>query len=248
MIGKNIIRLTETASTNTYAATLLMAEKPVNGTLIFTTSQTNGRGQQNNTWESESGKNLAVSVILYPDFIKPSEQFILNKIISLAVLDFVRKNIPVSMSPKIKWPNDIYVGEKKIAGILIENSISGNRIEYVIAGIGININQEKFSKNIPNPVSLKLVSGKEFIIGNCLDELCESLNARYMQLCRNDCELLNSEYLNNLYRYNLYSKYKVEDSFLFAKIVSVSEFGKLQLENKEGKIFEFAFKEIEYVI
>ncbi len=248
MIGSNIIRLTETTSTNTYAAKLLMTEKPAEGTIIFSVSQTEGRGQQGNIWESECGKNLTVSVILYPYFLKPEKQFALNKFVSLAVLDFVKLHIPVNISPKIKWPNDIYVGNKKIAGILIENSIAGNSFEYVIIGIGININQEKFSSNAPNPVSLKLITGKEYDIENCLKELCVSLNKRYDQMQENFCSTLDSDYLKNNYRYNVFSKFRKNDSLIYAKISGISDFGKLQLQDKDGKFSEYAFKEIEYII
>lgn len=247
MIGSNIIRLTETASTNTYAANLLMAEKPAEGTIIFSGSQTEGRGQQGNNWESEGGKNLTVSLILYPFFLKPEKQFVLNKFASLAVLDFVKLLISVNMSPKIKWPNDIYVGDKKIAGILIENSIAGNCFEHIIIGIGININQEKFSCNAPNPVSFKLLTGKEYDIENCLKELCVSLNKRYDQMQENFHSTFDSDYLKNNYRYNVFSKFRKNDSLIYAKISGISESGKLQIQDKEGKYSEHAFKEIEYI-
>lgn len=248
MIGSNIIRLTETASTNTYAAKLLMAEKPAEGTIIFSDSQTEGRGQQGNIWESEIGKNLTVSIILYPYFLVPEKQFILNKFISLSVLDFVKLHIPVNISLKIKWPNDIYVDDKKIAGILIENSIAGNSFEHVIIGIGININQEKFSNNAPNPVSLKLLTGKEYDIENCLKELCVSLNKRYDQMQENFLDKLDSDYLKNNYRYNVFSKFMKNDSLIYAKISGISQSGKLQLQDKDRKLSEYAFKEIEYII
>jgi BirA family transcriptional regulator, biotin operon repressor / biotin---[acetyl-CoA-carboxylase] ligase len=248
MLGNNILRLSETASTNTYAAKLLMAEKPAEGTVIFSVSQTEGKGQQGNIWESESGKNLTVSVILYPYFLKPEKQFILNKIISLAVLDLVKLHVPVNMSPKIKWPNDIFVGDKKIAGILIENSIMGNRIENAIAGIGININQEKFTGNAPNPVSLKLITGKEYCIEDCLKDFCVFLNNRYEQLRKNFYKEIDADYLANNYRYNIFSKFRKNKSILNAKISGISEFGKLQLKDINENISEYAFKEIEYII
>lgn len=248
MIGETIIRLAETSSTNTYAAKLLMAEKPAEGTIIFTISQTEGRGQHGNIWESERGNNLTVSVILYPDFLKPEKQFMLNKFISLAVLDFVKLYIPVNMSPKIKWPNDIYIGNKKVAGILIENSISGNNFNHVIVGIGININQEKFSSNTPNPTSLKLATDNEYNIENCLHELCTSLNKRYDQLAEDNNDILGSEYLLSIFRYNVFSKFRFDKSTIHAKITGISDFGKLQLIDEKGHFSEYAFKEIEHII
>ncbi|MFH0864836.1 MAG: biotin--[acetyl-CoA-carboxylase] ligase [Bacteroidota bacterium] len=248
MIGKTILRLSETASTNTFAAKLLLAEKPTEGTVIYSVSQTEGRGQQGNIWESECGKNLTVSVILYPCFLKPDKQFLLNKFISLAVLDFVKLHIPVNMFPKIKWPNDIYVGAKKVAGILIENSISGNRFDHVIIGIGININQEKFSRSIPNPISLKLLTGKVYDIEYCLKELCTALDIRYNQLQKEFYNTIDSDYLTNNYRYKIFSKFRKNDSVIYAEISGISELGKLQLLDNEGNFSEYAFKEIEYII
>lgn len=248
MIGQNIIALSETSSTNTYAAKLLMAEKPLEGTIVYAIAQTKGKGQQGNTWESENGKNLTISVILYPSFIKPENQFLLNKFISLAVLDFVKYHLPANMSPKVKWPNDIYVKNKKIAGILIENAIIENKIEHIIVGIGININQVHFSSDVPNPISLKSLTGKEIIITECLKKLCEFLNNRYLQLAEKPHTILDNDYLQNNYRYNLFSDYMVDGSLLKLKICGISEYGKLRLIDKAGIISEFAFNEIKYII
>lgn len=248
MIGRNIIRLTETTSTNSYAANLLKTEKPSDGTIIFTESQTEGKGQPGNKWESERGKNLAISIILYPHFIKPEKQFQLNKFASLAVLDFIKSFTMAEVSVKIKWPNDIYADDKKIAGILIENSISGNQFENVIVGIGININQEKFSSGIPNPVSLKMITGKEYNIESCLKKICISLQKRFDQLSENSDNSLDTEYLVNNYRYDIFSKFRNNNSVFSAKILGITKFGKLQLEDAGGDHSEYTFKEIEYII
>jgi BirA family transcriptional regulator, biotin operon repressor / biotin---[acetyl-CoA-carboxylase] ligase len=238
----------ETTSTNTYASNMLLAEKPGEGTVIITHSQKCGKGQQGNTWESEPGKNLTVSVILYPSMLSPEKQFYLNKFVSLAVLDFVRLHIPDSMSPKIKWPNDIYVGHNKIGGILIENTIMSQSITHSIIGIGININQEKFTRNVPNPISLKSATGKDFDIDICLEELCVALNERYDQLRSGKNNILDSDYLKNIFRLDQFSKFKINNTVVSARITGISEYGKLMICNEKGNSSEYAFKEIEYLI
>ena len=123
-------------------ADLLKKKKLLKGTIVYTNYQSAGQGQSGNKWESEDGKNLLISIVLFPSFIKPADQFHISMTISLGICDFLKRYIP---GCSIKWPNDIYVNNDKIAGILIENFILGNKIENTIAGIGLNINQDKFS-------------------------------------------------------------------------------------------------------
>ncbi|MCX6329107.1 MAG: biotin--[acetyl-CoA-carboxylase] ligase, partial [Bacteroidia bacterium] len=153
------------SSTNDQASLLLKTESPPEGTVIYTDSQSAGRGQKDNKWESDEGKNLLISIILYPKSIAPENQFYISMAVSLGICDFIDSFFPGS---KIKWPNDIYIKNDKIAGILIENSILGETIENSVAGIGININQEKFSDVVPNPVSIKMVTGNEYDRVICL--------------------------------------------------------------------------------
>jgi BirA family biotin operon repressor/biotin-[acetyl-CoA-carboxylase] ligase len=179
IIGSNIIFHKNIASTNTCAALLLKKEKPPEGTIIYTNFQSAGKGQKGNKWVSEDGKNLLLSIILFPDMIRPEKQFCISMAISLGICDFLKGLIPVC---KIKWPNDIYAGDDKIAGILIENSIIGSYIESTVAGIGLNINQVNFPAFLPNPVSLKLITGKDHDPYKCLKELAAFLDRRYKQL------------------------------------------------------------------
>jgi BirA family biotin operon repressor/biotin-[acetyl-CoA-carboxylase] ligase len=154
LIGIKYIFRENLSSSNSYAAKLLKNDKVQEGTIIYTNYQTEGRGQKGNTWESEDGKNLLISLILYPSMIKPSDQFIISKIISLGIGDFLRQHTD---NVSVNWPNDIYVNNDKIAGILIEISIIRDEIENVIAGIGLNLNQKIFKSDSPNPVSLALI-------------------------------------------------------------------------------------------
>ena len=247
--GKYCIRLEKIHSTNSYLADLCNEKNLTEGTAVITNAQEQGRGQRGTYWESEAGKNLTLSIFLKPTFLKPDEQFSLSKAISLGVLDFVA-SINNQQStihyPKVKWPNDIYIGTKKIAGILIENSVNGNSISHSIVGIGINVNQENFSVELPNPTSLKLETGKEFDLEESLEQLCSCIEKRYLQL-RNRPKEIDADYMENLYRFNEWASYVYQGKKLKAKIAGVTKIGKLVLEKEVEKNLECDFKEVEFI-
>jgi len=139
IIGSDIIHYDSLSSTNSTAWLMVREKELPEGTVISANFQTAGKGQHGNRWESERGKNLLFSIILYPSSVSPDEQFLISMSISLGICDFLKHFLS---DIKIKWPNDIYVNGGKIAGILIENSIIGQTIEYTVAGIGININRK----------------------------------------------------------------------------------------------------------
>lgn len=251
--GQKIIRLRSTDSTNSHLIRVSAKKKLPEGTLVITQKQGKGRGQRGTIWESDAGKNLTLSILLHPTFLKPDEQFILNKVVSLGVSKFV---VGV-LSPffeggkgdaKIKWPNDIYIGNKKVAGLLIENSVSGNKLQQSIIGIGINVNQEKFSAELPNPTSLKLVSGKYFDLDECLSQLCSCIESRYLQLSANHFEKINKDYLQNLYCFGEWANYKYKGEVLKAKITGITKTGKLILEKENEEKLECDFKEVDFLI
>jgi BirA family transcriptional regulator, biotin operon repressor / biotin---[acetyl-CoA-carboxylase] ligase len=243
-IGSEIIFSENLSSTNSYAALLLSKNKLREGTVIQTNFQAEGRGQMGNSWESERDKNLLISIILYPNSIRADKQFILSKVISLGIRDFLSGFISEVF---IKWPNDIYVLNDKIAGILIENSIIGNNIESTIAGIGLNINQERFVSGAPNPTSLKKLTCQEYDLGECLATLVKSLDKRYKQLLNENLALIDKDYISSLYRYNRWSTYRDSNGVFEARISDVSETGVLQLEDRKGKRFEYSFKEVDFL-
>jgi BirA family biotin operon repressor/biotin-[acetyl-CoA-carboxylase] ligase len=194
----NIISLPETGSTNTYAISLLSKERPEEGCVVITDNQTQGKGTDTNTWESEKGKNLTFSLILYPEF-KADQQFVLNKSISLGICDFVRAELPQS-EITIKWPNDIYIGNNKSCGILIQNSVIGNRLDYVVVGIGLNVNQTIFTSDAPNPVSLKMISGKDYNLDELLHKLLNSIFEKYTEAKPETSRKIENDYRKKLYR------------------------------------------------
>ncbi len=241
-----IIELKSVNSTNKYATKLLNKSKIEDGTIIFANLQYSGKGQKNNLWESEPYKNLTISIILYPKFFLAEKQFLLNKIISLAVCDFV-KSIVKHNKVSVKWPNDIYIDNKKTAGILIENVIKGNIFENTVIGIGININQTIFKSNVPNPVSLKIATGKEFNIKECLNNLCLFIDKRYTQLKNNQQDIIDYDYLNCLYHYKSLEKYKYKKSIIYAKIIGIDKFGELVLETTNKKILKCDMKDVSFM-
>jgi BirA family transcriptional regulator, biotin operon repressor / biotin---[acetyl-CoA-carboxylase] ligase len=241
-IGQSIITLPETESTNRFAAELIADANVFEGTVISAFDQNSGIGQRGNVWYSEPGKNLTVSVILKPGFLPVIDQFKLNKAVSLAVADFVATyvNEPVY----VKWPNDIYIKDKKIAGILIENQLKNNRIQYSVVGIGININQTVFNADLKMATSLKLLTGSDFDLKCLLSALCENLERRYLQLKSNTN--IDKEYLQSLYRYNTLQSFISGKDCFQGKIIGIGAAGKLLIESEKGVIREYDLKEIAF--
>jgi BirA family transcriptional regulator, biotin operon repressor / biotin---[acetyl-CoA-carboxylase] ligase len=245
MIGSNILSFKKLTSTNTYASDLLKTREVKEGTIIKASFQSAGRGQAGNGWESEEGKNLLISIILYPKTILPCDQFLISMAISLAISDFLGKELK---GCKIKWPNDIYVRNDKIAGILIENSVLDNRLVSSIAGIGLNINQKKFRGSALNPVSMSIITGKEYDIDQCLKDLAISVDKRYDSLIKGDNKLIRSDYKSRLYRINEWCSFRDRKKTFTGRIVSVNESGMLIIENSKGTMKEYAFKEIDFIL
>jgi BirA family biotin operon repressor/biotin-[acetyl-CoA-carboxylase] ligase len=246
-IGQNAIHLTAVDSTNSYASEMLRQIRPAEGTIIYTFEQNKGRGQRGNSWLSESSKNVALSLILHPSFLAVHEQFMLSKMVSLAVADLMAEMLPEHAAEvKIKWPNDVYITDKKIAGILIENTLSGNAIQSSVIGTGININQTDF-KELSSACSMRLVSGKEHDLMSVIEQLCVIIEARYLQLKANKHEQLDQMYLNRLYQLNEWKYYIAHNERFEGKITGVSAGGKLQVEKRNSGIREFDLKEIAFV-
>ncbi len=244
IIGRYNTQIESVDSTNKYVSEALQKQELSEGTIVWALNQTQGKGQKGNSWESESGKNLLLSIVIYPDFIKAASQFMLNKVISLGVAEFIQS---YKDDVKIKWPNDIYVGDKKIAGILIENRILGDVIQSSIVGIGININQKEFKSDAPNPVSLYNVTNKEYDLKECLKFLATIIDKWYKYLINEEFELIDTSYLTKLKNYNNFSNYLYEEKVIEAKILGVSEYGKLIIETIYASTIECDLKEITFL-
>ncbi|HPF92609.1 MAG TPA: biotin--[acetyl-CoA-carboxylase] ligase [Tenuifilaceae bacterium] len=242
-IGHKIQWFDELDSTNDYASAI--AKDPLShGVVVATHFQKAGRGQRGNQWESAKGLNLLFSVILKPHFLEVQKQFLLSKAVALSLCDVI---VDIVSGVSIKWPNDIYVNDKKVAGILIEHSFSSAMLDTSIVGVGLNVNQAKFAESIPNPTSLMLEQGEVLGVKHLLQGICDALDKRYSQLFSEEKRISDS-YIERLYRYEKYYSFKANNKMFVAKIVGVRNSGELILETSEGKTFEYAFKEIEYVL
>jgi len=244
-IGKNLIELEKIDSTNNYAKNLLTKSRPAEGTLIAANEQYSGRGQMGNVWQTESGMNLTLSIILYPDFLEADKQFFLNMAISLGVKDFCETVL--NDEAKIKWPNDIYYHDSKLGGILIENTINGSRISSSVIGIGINVNQKEFGPLLSNPTSLSLISNESYNLSELTEKLCSFIEKYYLQLRQQHYNFLDKGYMVSLYRYQQTHEFKKGNQIFKGEINGVAKDGKL-LIHSNGKELRFAFKEVEYVL
>ena len=245
IMGSKLIFLPGLTSTNGYASQLLRNRTLPEGTVIYTNYQTAGKGYFGNKWESEDGKNLLISIILYPSFIKPEDQFFISMTVSLGICDFLGEFIDRCV---IKWPNDIYVNNDKIAGILIDSALSGETIEYTVVGIGLNINQEKFSNSVPNPTSLNILTGKNYNITDCLNKILICLDKRYKQLISGKTLSLKKEYISKLYRHNEWSQFMDINGSFKGRIDTVNDDGRIVIERSDSKFSNYVFKEVEFII
>ncbi len=244
----NIINIPKIDSTNSYAQQLIEKGNLHEGDVIFTSNQEMGRGQGDNYWESEPGSNLALSLILEPKLVPASYQFVLTQIVSLAIVNLLKEYI-ITDDVKVKWPNDIYVNDNKIAGILFQNFVKGNQIEHSIVGIGININQKQFFSSAPNPVSMIHHIQDSVNINDLLNKLLDKIGVAYEEYKRGDnFRKLKSAYLRNLYRYNEWHVFSENKVSFNGKIVDVDEYGRLMVEIESGEVRKFMFKEIEFEI
>ncbi len=228
------------------------------GTVVYTDRQTAGRGQRGNSWESEPFKNVTMSILLRPKNVAPNQQFWLSEISALAVERVLSKYIG---NVSIKWPNDIYYKDFKICGMLIEHSLSGGKINYTIPGIGINVNQQVFLSDAPNPISLANVLGHEVPTSEILDGIVDEI-LTMCNLLPEKADKIHREFLSKLYRRNGFHEYQStirstsadglsvleEGEHFQARIVNVHPDGMLDLMTTEGHIHTFAFKEVAFVL
>lgn len=249
-IGKNSLFLHEVESTNTYAMNLLRNVNSIEGTVVYTDNQTAGRGQRGSVWSSKIGQNITTSIILKPQFLSPSNTFYLSKISALAVYDVLTDILPNSQYDiKIKWPNDIIVDRKKIAGILIENNFSTNAVLHSVIGVGFNVNQEEFGDFERVATSLKMLENKEFNRNEVMNMLFWKLEKWYLKLKEHKMEVIDQYYLNYLFGLNEILSFENIDKNRFeAKLIGVSKSGKLKLELNNDDFKEFDIKEVKFLV
>lgn len=245
-IGQKPIILERVASTNDYLKAKLSKSKPFpEGTVIMAVEQYAGRGQVGTQWQSPRGKNLTTSILLCPNFIHPSQQFTLNIVICLAIQEVL--STILNEDVQIKWPNDIYVNNMKLGGILIENILQGNLWKYAIIGIGINVNQTNFPDEMSKAGSLIKLLHETYSIEKLLSEICSCIDRHYFQLRAGNFAEQKRLYCKHLFGINETRSFKVDGIIVEGKIVDVDENGMLVIDFN-GHLAKFGFKEIEYLI
>jgi BirA family biotin operon repressor/biotin-[acetyl-CoA-carboxylase] ligase len=237
--GQQLVFVPECHSTNSLASELANKSILTEGTVVITSNQTAGRGQRGNTWETAAGMNLTFTIVLKPTFLSVKNQFNLTIVTSLAVADFLKEQSVEEV--KIKWPNDIFAGKKKIGGILIENSIQQETIHQSIVGIGLNINQNNFSS--PGATSLAIIANKTFDLNKMLNSLLEKFEKRYLQLRSGRLAELKSEYLENLFGFGEAQTFISNGKEFEGTIEGVDENGELRVSDN-GVTSSFKLKEI----
>ena len=242
LFGKEIIHLSDIDSTNNFAAKLLSQNLCQNGAVIMADVQTQGKGQRGNIWLSESGKNLLSSFVFKPDNLSVENQIALTWATSLSLLKTLRK---FNIEALIKWPNDIFVGGKKIAGILIENQLQGTQISCSIIGIGLNLNQTFFEDL--NATSLLLETNQIVEPRTILNLLAHEMNEQFQLIYSSNFEILKTEYENNLFQMNELKSYEDEFGVFVGKIIGTTEEGKILIE-KSNAIQSYGLKEVAFLM
>ena len=238
------LNLDETVSTNDYLRSYTPGDKE-EMTVVSANYQTGGRGQGTNKWESEEGQNLLFSILLHPNWLAIGRQFVMSMAEAMAikeVLDEYTDGITV------KWPNDIYYKDYKIGGTLIETKISSGHINDFIIGTGLNINQEVFRSDAPNPISLKMITGKTENPEKILKKIIEKFDENVEILRNGGYGEIAEMYHACIYRRDGFHKYRDKDGEFEAAFVEVEDSGRLILRDHEGVIRDYMFKEVEFII
>ncbi len=245
LIGQVRYSFNQLPSTNDFAVQLLKTQSVTEGTLITTSYQTHGKGQTGNQWLSEPSQNIAMSILLKPGFLLPTQQFYLNIIAALAVRTAIVQfaDLPIM----IKWANDIVVHRRKLCGILIQNTLSGEKIKDSIIGIGMNVNQTTFEANLPKAISLAVATNQSFNIDQIIEAICQQLERFYLMLKAQQLDLLRQKYFEHLYQFEEWAWYQRPTGETFkGKITGISPTGALVIAHEE-RIEKFGLKEIVFL-
>lgn len=241
-LGHEVIRLATVPSTNSYIKDLIKTRDLGEGFMVVTDYQTSGRGQIGNTWYSERGKNLLFSCFLRPHWLAADQLFTLNMSVCLALVNALNAFMP---GFSIKWPNDILYDKRKIAGVLIENSLVGSGIEHSIVGVGLNVNQTIFEYPL-NATSLYKLSGIEQDLELLLRNVLAQLERQYEKV-RLDPKSVMPDYYSHLYGYNKWVRVQEKNKVHQIRIQGVDPFGHLMAETKDG-MRHYGLKELKFLL
>lgn len=241
-----VVSLRETDSTNNQMRQWLSSERVPAFSVIRADYQTAGRGQVGNRWESAPGQNLLMSIVLRPAQLDVHQQFYLSMAVSNAILQVLRPYVP---NVKVKWPNDIYVGDKKLAGILIENTLRGSLINDTIVGLGLNVNQREFVSDAPNPVSMANITGRETEPAALAEAIVVAMRQWMYYVNGARWSDIVEAYMCSLYRFDgQMHPFATANGHFSARIIGIEPDGRLMLEDAGGIVSSYMFKEVEFVI
>lgn len=247
-IAEKCIKLAETESTNLYLKNMLLEQSLDDFSVVIADYQTKGRGQMGNGWTSDRGENLLFSILISPHFVKPTSQFIISQVISVAIAKVLAR---YTDGIKIKWPNDIYYKNNKIAGILIENTLMGNTIEKSIIGVGLNLNQNIFPEFLVNPISLSKITGSKYLLDDMLNQIMDEFCKQFSSIESGKNQQVVDEYMSMMYRFEPDSYYQFEDDQggFCARIVEVKPSGHIVMQQADThELRTYAFKEVRYIL
>ena len=239
------IHLEQIDSTNAYLQRQ-QSECDIRNWVVSANEQTAGKGMGSNGWESEVGKNLTFSLALDVSFLPAERQFLLSEAVALGLIHALDALLPEEKL-HIKWPNDIYFESRKLAGILINNTIKANMMDVSIVGIGLNVNQMQFRDWPTHPISMKQITGKEYELKPLLEQVAEQLLIKVEQL-KSSIDDIEQDYLKRLYRYRTWADYEVDGKKMRLFMTGIDSFGRLQLLDMENNSYCFDIKEIKFLI
>ena len=239
------IHLEQIDSTNAYLQRQ-QSECDIRNWVVSTDEQTAGKGMGSNGWESEVGKNLTFSLALDVGFLPAERQFLLSEAVALGLYEALSPLIPKEKL-HIKWPNDIYFDNRKLAGILINSTIKANMMDVSIIGIGLNVNQMQFKDWPTHPISLKMISGKTYDLQPLLKQIAEHILIKVEQLKSNPT-VIEQDYLKRLYRYRIWADYEVDGKILRLFMTGIDAFGRLMLADEGNNSYCFDIKEIRFLL
>ncbi len=241
-----ILRFDEINSTNVYLYDKMAEGTDISDMVVVAAHQTAGRGMDKNRWESEAGKNLLFSMALNVNYLEAENQFKISQAVAVAMVETLQNFID-SDNFFIKWPNDIYYGDKKLAGMLIQNTINARMMGVSIIGIGLNVNQIRFSEDIPNPISLKMITGEGHDLENILNQLVVNIKNAVDALRYEDKrDEVNNKYIKKLYRYRQWAEYFYQNQVKEMIINGFDKYGRLLLQDKEGAAIVCDVKELQF--
>ncbi len=241
-MGQNLIHLADVDSTNNFAAILIKQTKVIPGTVILADNQTQGRGQSGNIWEVEAGANLTFTLILQPK-IPIEDQFILSKITCLALADTLAE---FDIQAAIKWPNDILVNQKKISGILIENTVKGKLVETSLIGVGLNVNQD-FDGNL-NALSLSEILNEKQDKRQVLHLFLKFMEKWYFIFEKGSYDQIDDSYKNSLFGLNQIRTFSSNESEFEGTIKGVNKLGQLEIQIADQSVKTFNNKEVKFLL